>query len=126
MDGGAAIRVVLADGSVTVRRVLRWLLEDDGRFAVVAEVDDGHDAVRHAGDADVVVMEIELQGVDGLTALERIRREHPTAAVVIYTSYSQPYLRSEAMARGAAAFIAKTSAYDEIADALAAAVATRA
>lgn len=124
MRSHAAIRVVLADGSSQVRRVLRWLLEEDGRFAVVGETDDGEGAVARAEDADVLVMEIALRGTDGLTALERIRRDQPKVAVVIYSSYAQPYLRAEAMARGAAAFIAKTTGYDEIADALASAAAS--
>ena len=118
------IRVLLADSSTQVRSVLRWLLEEDGRFEVVGEVDDGDQAVARAEDADVLVMEIALRGVDGLTALERIRRDKPGVAVVIYSSYSQPYLRAEAIARGAAAFINKSTGYDEIAEALASAGAT--
>lgn len=110
---------MLADGNTQIRNVLRWLLEEDGRFVVVGETDDGDQAVSQAGDADVVVMEIALRGVDGLTALQRVRREQPNVAVVIYSSYSQPYLRSEAIARGATAYIVKSSGYDEIADALA-------
>jgi DNA-binding NarL/FixJ family response regulator len=102
---------------------LRWLLEEDGRFVVVGETDDGDEATSQADDADVLVMEIALRGIDGLTALERVRRDKPDVAVVIYSSYSQPYLRSEAMARGAAAYVVKSSGYEEIAEALAAAAA---
>ena len=121
MAAGAGIRVVLADSSAQVRSLLRWLLEEDGRFRVVGEADGGDQAVAEAGSADVVVMEIALRGIDGLTALETIRRDTPDVAVVIYSSYDQPYLRAEAMARGAAAFLVKSSDYDEIADALASA-----
>jgi DNA-binding NarL/FixJ family response regulator len=117
--------VVLADGSAQVRNVLRWLLQEDGRFEVVGETADGEDAVAAASDADVVVMEIALRGLDGLTALQQIGRVHPSVAVVIYSSYAQPYLKSEAVARGAAAFITKSSGYDEIAETLATAAKAR-
>ena len=103
------MRILLAEKDERVARVVRWLLEDDDREAVVDTVHDGDAAVEHAGGHDAVVLAVALPGCDGLTALKRIRRSHPDLPVIVFSAYDQPYLQAEAFRRGAFAFLAKAT-----------------
>lgn len=115
------IRVVLVDDSRAVLLVTRWLLEEDGRFTVAADVDDPTRAVDASREADLVVLDIAMPGIDGLTLLQEIRTRHPHVSLVMLSAHVQPYLRDEAFRRGAVDFIDKAAPPNEIVDRLAAA-----
>lgn len=77
--------VVLVDDHPVVRSGLRMLLESTGRYEVVAEAGDGEagvDAVL-TEQPDVVVMDLDLPGIDGIEATRRIRVEAPSVAVLV-------------------------------------------
>lgn len=101
------IRVVLVDDNRTVLMATRWLLEDDGRFVVVADLQRAETVLAHCQEADLVVVDIAMPGTDGLSLLDEIRWQHPSLPVVVFTGYAQPYLRDEALRRGAADFVEK-------------------
>ena len=81
-------RILLADDQREVRTSLRRFLERDGRFEVVAEVEDGDEAISVAGreQPDAVLLDLAMPGVNGLEALPRIREVAPHAQVVIISS----------------------------------------
>ena len=110
------IRVVLVDDNHTVLMATRWLLEDDGRFVVVADLQRAETVLAHCHEADLVVVDIAMPGIDGLSLLDEIRWQHPALPVVVFTGYAQPYLRDEALRRGAADFVEKMPDMVEIAD----------
>lgn len=108
------IRVLVADDHASVRRMLRWLLEGDGRFTVVAEASDGSEAIASSGAVDVALLDIAMPHVDGLFALSEIKSARPDLPVVIVSAYAPPYLRSEATRRGAALVVDKAEGLSDL------------
>src|SRR5436305_11671983 len=78
------VRVLLVDDLPDIRLVMRLLLEADGRAEVVGEASDGAEAVRLAGELrpDAVVLDLRMPGMDGVSALPRIRDAAPASVVV--------------------------------------------
>ncbi len=104
------IRVVVVDDHPVVREGLRMMLEEmtEG-FELVSEATDGETAVRLVGEAqpDVVLMDVRMPGMDGLEALERIRRQWPQIAVLILTTYNEDELMIRGLQAGAAGYLLK-------------------
>lgn len=100
-------RIVIAEDEVIIRLDLREMLEEEG-YEVLAEVGDGESAVRLAEELrpDLVVMDIYMPGMDGLTAAKKIV-EKELAAVLVLTAYSQRELVDEAARAGAMAYLVK-------------------
>lgn len=108
-------RVVLADDAEDLRAILRRLLENDGRFEVVAEAEDGHEAVQAATDhqPDVIVLDLSMPLLDGRGALPRIRALAPSTAVVVLSGFGS-LDGGDATELGADACITKGAGIDEI------------
>ena len=102
------LRAIVVDDEAFIRQVLTRMLERLG-FSVVAVAGSGAPVVDLYADLrpDLVVMDIAMPEVDGLTALGRLKQLHPEAAVVICTSFSSPKYATEARRLGAAAFLNK-------------------
>ncbi len=114
------IRVLLADDHLVVRRGLRALLESLPGFEVVEEAADGEQAVRAAQllRPDVVVMDIQMPGTDGLTATRRITEAVPGVAVVVLTMYEDDDVVFGAVRAGARGYLLKGAGQQEIERAL--------
>lgn len=93
------IRVVVADDEPDVRLLLRYQLEGQG-FEVVGEAVDGQEAVDRCGEADpdAIVLDLLMPGVNGFEAIPKLRRAHPSVAIVAYTAVAGDFVRKE-MAR---------------------------
>lgn len=106
---GAAPRVVLADDHGMIREGLRMILESHG-IRVVGEAGDGAAAVRNAAALrpDVVLMDLRMPGVDGVTATQRIVAEG-SSEVLVLTSFDEDELVFDAIRAGAAGFLLKTT-----------------
>ncbi len=100
-------RVVIAEDEALIRLDLKEMLEEDG-YAVVGEAGDGETAVRLAGELkpDLVILDIKMPVLDGLSAAERIAAER-IAPVVILTAFSQRDLVERARDAGAMAYLVK-------------------
>ncbi|MFI5041802.1 MAG: response regulator [Acidimicrobiales bacterium] len=105
------IRVVIADDQNLVRSGLRMILATQPDIAVVAEAQDGHEAVRLVRTLrpDVVLMDIRMPGTDGLAATRAIAGDPATAAtkVVMLTTYDLDEYLFGALQAGAAGFLLK-------------------
>ena len=119
-------RVVIADAYATVVRELKALLEPE--FEVVGMVGDGRALVAMVADLrpDIVVTDVALPLLDGVAALRQIRTTDSRVPVVFVTVLTEPEVRQHALAAGAAAFLSKASAGDELVPAVRAAIARKA
>jgi len=114
------MRVVLADDHRLMLQVMRLALEDAGEFTVVAEARSGSELLPLVArlQPDLVLLDIEMPEMDGLTALRLLRKRHPEIKVVMISGIEDPKMITASAQGGAAAFIAKTIDPDELAPAL--------
>ncbi|MFY1695860.1 MULTISPECIES: response regulator transcription factor [unclassified Solwaraspora] len=107
------IRVLLVDDQVLVRAGFRALLAAEGDIEVVGEAGDGAQAVRLAGQTrpDVVLMDIRMPGVDGLTATRQIAADPRLSEVriIVLTTFELDEYVGEALRAGAAGFLVKNT-----------------
>ena len=110
------ISVMLADDTAEYRQLLRLILEQDGRFAVVAEVADGETAVRLSGEQqpDVVILDLAMPVLDGLEAIPLIRSNSPESSIVVLSGFARGRVDGDALALGASAYVEKGEAFSKI------------
>jgi DNA-binding NarL/FixJ family response regulator len=103
------IRTLLAEDSPAFRTGLRQLLEADGRFAVVGEAGNGEDAVQAATrlHPNLVVLDVRMPCLDGITAAQQIHSRLPDSALVILSEIEDSALRVRAKAAGCSAYLLK-------------------
>jgi DNA-binding NarL/FixJ family response regulator len=99
------IRVLIADDQPLMRTGFRTVLEATGSIAVVAEAEDGEQAVAAAEqhDPDVILMDIRMPGLDGIEATRRLRRHK----VLVLTTFGLDEYIVEALRAGASGFLTK-------------------
>lgn len=110
------IRIVIADDEELIRGALAALLSLEPDIAVVADVPDGRAAVE-AGVAhapEVMLLDLEMPGLDGVQAAEELRDRVPTS-VVIVTRHARPGTLKRALAAGARGFVPKSTPAAELA-----------
>ncbi|MDI2126501.1 response regulator [Yinghuangia seranimata] len=114
------ITIVLADDHPIVRSGLRALLGSIDGFQVVAEAEDGHAAIREAVThrPDVLVMDIQMPGLDGIEATRRVAEAAPDVAVLMLTMYEDDASVFAAMRAGARGYLLKGAQQQEIARAI--------
>jgi len=110
------LRVVLADDTAEFRLLLRIILEQDGRFEVVAEAADGAEAVRvtTAEQPDALVLDLAMPVMDGLQAIPEVRSASPATAIVVLSGFARGRLDRDALAHGASAYVEKGEAFSII------------
>ena len=115
----APITVVLADDHAVVRTGLRLLLTQDG-MNVVAEAGDVEGALRYVlgHKPDVLVLDLNMPGEPSLPAIPRFLETSPTTRIVVLTMQEDPQFAREALGAGAAAYVLKEAADDELVQAI--------
>jgi DNA-binding NarL/FixJ family response regulator len=110
------IRLLLVDDQPAVRRGLgiRLYLEPD--IQIVGEASTGREALSkvQALSPDVVLMDVEMPGMNGIEATAALRAAASTSAVVILSIHDDPQTRGRAKAAGAVAFVEKRGAIDNL------------
>jgi DNA-binding NarL/FixJ family response regulator len=106
---GPMITVLIADDQELVRTGFRVILEAEGDIEVVAEAENGHEAIRQAAlvKPQVVLMDIRMPGLDGLAATEEILRHRDPPTIVVLTPFDQNEYIYRALRAGAAGFLLK-------------------
>jgi DNA-binding NarL/FixJ family response regulator len=104
-----SIRVLLADDHTLVRAGIRALLQNLGGIQVVAEADDGREALRliERLRPDVVLMDIAMPGLNGLEAAARATKEFPQVRVIILSMHANEEYVLQALRAGAAGYLLK-------------------
>lgn len=113
-------RVVLVDDHAVVRAGIKLLIELTERYDVVGEASSGEAAVERvdALKPDLVVMDIRMPGMDGITATGRITKRNPDVRVLVLTAYDDPEYVEGAIAAGAMGCLSKRRARSDLIGAL--------
>jgi DNA-binding NarL/FixJ family response regulator len=116
------LRVLLGDDHTVLRHGLRKILEDRRDWRVVAEADNGRDAVREALalTPDVAVLDIGMPLLNGIEATRQIVRRAPSVRVLILSMHSDQVYITQAIQAGARGYLLKESAGAELLEAIAA------
>lgn len=110
------IRVLLVDDQRLVRAGLRMLCDSAPDMTVVGEAENGQQAIRLAGQVapDVVLMDLRMPGVDGLTAIERINELTDPPSIVVLTTFDADQYVLRALRAGATGFLVKATPPEEL------------
>jgi DNA-binding NarL/FixJ family response regulator len=112
------IRVLLVDDQHLIRAGLKMHCDAEPDLEVVGEADNGRDAVTLAArlTPDVVVMDLRMPGVDGITATGRILAERPATRVLVLTTFGDDDHLYPALTAGATGFLLKDAPPEELLD----------
>ncbi|MFG3342262.1 DNA-binding response regulator [Glycomyces sp. NPDC048151] len=111
------IRLLVADDETLVREALAVLLGLEPDITVIAQADNGTDAVALAASRlpDIAVLDLEMPPQDGLWAAERIREANPGVKVMLVTRHARPGVLRRALAAGVSGFVPKTTPAERLA-----------
>jgi len=114
------VRVLLAEDQAMVRGALAALLSLEGDLEIVAEVGRGDEVVPAAASArpDVALLDIEMPGLDGLSAAAALHVELPECRVLILTTFGRPGYLRQALESGAVGFLLKDAPASQLAGAI--------
>ena len=103
------IKILIADDHLIIRQGLRLILETENDFEIVGEASDGAEALSLCKKLkpNVVLMDLRMPNMDGLTAIEKLRDEQPDVAVVILTTFNEDELMLRGLQAGARGYLLK-------------------
>lgn len=103
------IKILIADDHLIIRQGLHLILETENDFELVGEASDGAEALSLCKklNPNVVLMDLRMPNMDGLTAIEKLRAEQPEIAVVILTTFNEDELMLRGLQAGARGYLLK-------------------
>lgn len=112
------IRVLITDDHLIVREGLRLILEIDDNIEVIGEAADGQQCLELAEQLqpDVILMDLRMPGMDGISAIEQLRRRQPDIAIVILTTYNEDDLMLRGLQAGARGYLLKDTSRESLLD----------
>jgi len=115
------LRILLADDHTLVRQGLRRILEEQPDWEVVAETDDGREAVKQALELepDVAILDIGMPGLNGIEAARQIARRTSKTRILMLSMHADEVHITQAVQAGAAGYLLKDSADSELVKAVA-------
>ena len=110
------IRILIADDHLMARQALVFVLNSDARFQVIAECESGEEAIEKSRELqpDIVVMDINLPGIDGIEATGKILEFSPGSKILGMSMHTQPSYANTIMEKGALGYLTKNSSRDEM------------
>ena len=113
-------RVLVVEDVPELSRLLEMTFELDGRFEPVGTATSGGAALDLAAreQPDTIVLDVGIDGVDGIDILPMLRRVLPTARIIVFTGHDDETLRSQAMDAGATAWVLKGGDLNRLLDAM--------
>src|SRR3954468_16654488 len=120
----AAITIVLADDHPLIRQGLRTVLESQGGYQVVAEAEDGLQAMEIVErlQPDVLIVDVMLPSLNGLEVTRRVRARLPQTLVVVLSMYANESYILEALRSGASGYVLKATSTNSLIEAVRAAL----
>jgi two-component system invasion response regulator UvrY len=114
------IKVLLADDHSIVRAGLRRIIEESEDIEVVAEADDGRNAIQLAREkeVDVAVIDISMPGLDGLEVISQLKLYRPELPIIVLTMHEEEQYVVRAIEAGAMGYVTKRSAPEHIVKAI--------
>ncbi len=115
-----SLRVLIVDDHAILRDGLRSLLESEEGLTMVAEAEDGRQACELAAEArpHVVIMDVQMPGLNGLEATRKILKKAPQVRVLVLSMYTARRFVARALEAGARGYVAKDCAFEEIVQAV--------
>ena len=103
------IRILIADDHLIVRQGLRLILETESGFELIGEAADGAEAVQLSAklQPDVILMDLRMPRVDGISAIKQLHLEQPHIAIVILTTFNEDDLMRKGLRAGARGYLLK-------------------
>jgi two-component system, NarL family, response regulator NreC len=119
-DDAAETSIIIADDHAVVRKGLRLLIDAEPGLRVVAEAGDVPETVRktRALRAGVLILDLNMPGGSSLEAIPQLREQAPMTAIVVLTMQNDPAFARKALQSGAAGFVLKEAADDELLEAI--------
>ncbi|MFT4284930.1 MAG: response regulator transcription factor [Protaetiibacter sp.] len=113
-------RVLLVDDQTLVRTGFRVIIDAQPDLEVVGEAGDGHEALARVAELepDVVCMDVQMPGLDGLEATRRIVAKGGAPAVLVLTTFDRDDYLFQALEAGASGFLLKTASPEQLVDAV--------
>jgi two-component system invasion response regulator UvrY len=110
------VRVLIADDHAVVRAGLRWILEENTDIVVTGEAGDGPSAIQAVADrkVDLAILDISMPGMSGLDVIKQIKSVNPNLPVLILSVHSEEQYAIRALKAGAAGYLTKESAPEEL------------
>ena len=120
MTSSLRIRVLIVDDHPMVAQGIQSVLEDHDSIEVVGTLGNGHALIKdlHALDPDVILMDLNMPGMGGLTATELVLEQRPGTRVLILSMHDSPEYISSALGHGAMGYVLKDVPTEEIAEAI--------
>jgi len=115
-EASAVIRILAVDDHPLIREGIARLIERETDMELVAEAENGHDAIRwfRAKRPDVTLMDLQMPQMSGLDAIIAIRGEFPDARIIVLTTYPGDVQVVRALKAGAQAYLLKTTLNTEL------------
>ena len=110
------VRILIADDHVLIREGLKKILKTAPEMVVVAEAGDAREVIQaiKSNELDVVVLDISLPGKSGLELLKDIKLDHPKLPILILSMHPEDRFAVRALKAGAAGYVTKESAAEEL------------
>jgi DNA-binding NarL/FixJ family response regulator len=120
MDNKPAIRILIADDHPVVRDGLSVMLETQADFMVVAGAADGTATLEKTASyqPDVVLLDLEMPGMDGVAVLQALGKDHPEVAVIVFTAYDTDERIIQAVRAGARGYLLKGAPREQLFEAI--------
>lgn len=114
------IRVMITDDHLIVREGLRLILETADDIEVVGEAVDGANCLELVSTLkpDVILMDLQMPRMDGITTIGHLRKDFPEIAIVILTTYNEDDLMIQGLQAGARGYLLKDSSRESLLDAI--------
>ncbi len=112
------IRILLADDQALVRGALATLLGLEDDLEVIAQVGRGDEVLAAVAEhrPDIALLDVEMPGIDGLSAAARVRATYPDVRIVIVTTFGRAGYLSRALTAGVSGYVVKDTPASELAD----------